>query len=249
MGGALCRMQFPTAYLIMVFLVSLFPQKAFAAMNVEDTLKVYATPDFPINGKGDHANWARTSWNSLQQIDAGVTGYASQFKILYSPTGIYALFQGKDKKITTHFAEDFEDLFKGDVFEVFFHPKPTTPLYFEYEINALGKELVLMIPNINGKFMGWRPWHYEGNRKVLKQVYVEGGEALPGATIESWSAELFFPYALLLPLENVPPTPGMCWKANFCRLDYDIGRMIKWSWSPIQTSFHEYQAYRTIEFQ
>jgi hypothetical protein len=84
---------------------------------------------------------------------------------------------------------------------------------------------------------------------VLKQVYVKGGEALPGATIQSWSAELFFPYALLLPLENVPPTPGMCWKANFCRLDYDTGNMIKWSWSPIQTSFHEFQAYRTIEFR
>lgn len=235
--------------LILVFFVVLFQQKNFAGMDIGDTLRVYTTPDFPLNGKGDHANWARTSWNSLHQIDAGVTGYTSQFKILYSPTGIYVLFQGKDKKITTQFAEDFEDLFNGDVFEVFFHPKPTTPLYFEYEINALGKELVLMIPNLKGKQMGWRPWHYEGNRKVLKQVYVEGGEALPGAAIQSWSAELFFPYTLLLPLENVPPTPGMCWKANFCRLDYDTGRMIKWSWSPVQISFHEFQAYRTIEFQ
>jgi hypothetical protein len=235
--------------LILGFFVFVFQQKGFAGMDTGDTLRVYTTPDFPLNGKGDHANWARTSWNSLHQIDAGVTGYTSQFKILYSPTGIYVLFQGKDKKITTQFAEDFEDLFNGDVFEVFFHPKPTTPLYFEYEINALGKELVLMIPNLKGKQMGWRPWHYEGNRKVLKQVYIEGGEALPGAAIQSWSAELFFPYTLLLPLENVPPTPGMCWKANFCRLDYDTGRMIKWSWSPVQISFHEFQAYRTIEFQ
>jgi len=220
-----------------------------AIMSIQDTLKIYATPDFPINGKGDHANWGKTRWNSLQQIDEGLIGYTSQFRIMYSSTGIYVLFQGEDKKITVQCAEDFEDLFKGDVFEVFFHPKPTTPLYFEYEISALSRELVLLIPNLNGKFLGWRPWHYEGGRKVLKQVYVEGGEALPGATIQSWSAELFFPYALLLPLENVPPTPGMCWNANFCRLDYDTGNMIKWSWSPIQTSFHEFQAYRTIEFR
>jgi hypothetical protein len=235
--------------LILVHFVVLFQQKSVAGMDTGDTLKVYATPDFPLNGKGDDAHWARTDWHSLQQIDSGVTGYTTRFKILYSASGIYVLLQGIDKKITTQFTEDCADLFKGDVFEVFFHPKPTTPLYFEYEINALGKELVLMIPNINGKFMGRRPWHYEGNRKVLKQVSVEGGEALPGAAIQSWSAELFIPYALLLPLENVPPTRGMCWKANFCRLDYDTGRMIKWSWSPIQISFHEVRAYRTIEFQ
>lgn len=218
-------------------------------MGTGDTLKVYTTPDFSLNGKGDHANWTRTSWTSLPQIDAGVIDYAARFKILYSPTGIYVLFQGEDREIATRRTEDFEDLFTGDVFEVFLHPDPTTPLYFEYEINALGKELVLMIPNLDGKQMGWRPWHYEGNRKVLKRVSVEGGEAVAGATIQSWTAELFFPFALLLPLKNVPPRPGMCWNANFCRLDYDTGKMIKWSWSPVHISFHECQTYRTIQFQ
>jgi hypothetical protein len=218
-------------------------------MDMADTLKVYAAPDFLLNGKGDHPNWARSVWNSLLQIDSGVTGYTTRFKILYSPAGIYVLFQGKDKRITTQCTEDFEDLFNGDVFEVFLHPQPATPLYFEYEINALSKELVLLIPNLNGWQMGWRPWHYEGNRKVLKKVFVEGGAALAGAAIQSWSTELFIPFTLLLPLANVPPTPGMCWKANFCRLDYDTGKMIKWSWSPIQSNFHEFQVYRTIEFQ
>jgi hypothetical protein len=223
--------------------------RLFRTANVEDALKVYATPDFRLNGRGDDPHWTRAEWNPLQQIDAGVTGYAPRFKVLYSTRGIYVLFQDSDRRITTQSTEDFTDLFNGDVFEVFFHPDPDIPLYFEYEINALGRELVLMVPNINGKFLGWRPWHYEGDRKVMKEVFIEGGEAVAGGAIQSWSTELFFPFGLLFPLEGVPPVPGVCWKANFCRLDYDTGTMAKWSWSPIKTSFHEFQQYRTIEFQ
>ena len=227
----------------------LFEQEVVVGMEKTDTLKVWSTSDFSLDGRGSHPNWAKADWNTMDQIDPGVTGYASRFKILYSTTGIYVLFQGKDARITTRFDEDFADLFHGDVFEVFFHPQPTIPLYFEYEINALGNELVLLIPNLDGRQMGWRPWHYEGNRKVAKRVWVEGGEAVAGGPIESWSAELFFPFALLQPLDNVPPGPGTCWNANFCRLEYDTGTMIKWSWSPIRISFHEFHVYKTITFQ
>jgi hypothetical protein len=32
----------------------------------------------------------------------------------------------------------------------FFHTDPNTAVYFEYEVNQLGKELVLLVPKING---------------------------------------------------------------------------------------------------
>jgi len=79
--------------LILVIFVVFFQQKVFSGIEAGDTLKVYPTSDFILNGKGDHASWARTSWNSLHQIDAGVTDHATQFKILHSPTGIYVLFK------------------------------------------------------------------------------------------------------------------------------------------------------------
>ena len=218
-------------------------------MGESDTVLVSRTGDFPLDGKGGDTHWQQAAWHSMRQIDPGAGAYTSRFRILYSAKGIYVLFQGTDTKITTAYTNDFEDLFKGDVFEVFFHPNPATPLYFEYEINQLGYELVLLVPNLRGHFLGWRPWHYEGDRRILKRVSVEGGPAEAGAAIQSWSAELFIPYALLAPLENVPPSPGTSWKANFCRLDYDSGGMVKWSWSPIQKSFHEFQVYRTVTFQ
>jgi hypothetical protein len=212
-------------------------------------LLVRKCPDFNLTGKGDNNEWSRTEWTYLTKLDSGGEIYTSKFKILYSEKGIYVLFNGDDDKISTQYKKDFGDLFKSDVFEVFFHTDPKIPIYFEYEINQLNKELVLLILNRDGKFGTWRPWHYEDKNKIIKKVSITGGRMKPGASIKSWSAELFFPYALLNPLSNVPPVSGMRWNANFCRLDYDSGNMIKWAWSPVKVSFHEFENYFPIVFE
>jgi len=204
--------------------------------------------DFNITGNGENAAWNRTSWTMLTRLDPG-NDYESKFKILYSATGIYVLFNGADKKITTTYLNDFEDLFKADVFEVFFHPDTSIPLYLEYEINQLGKELVLLIPNLDGRVNGWLPWHYENTRRTSKMVKVVGGKAEPGAAITSWSAEIFLPYSLFNPLGSVPPVSGTIWNANFYRLDYDSGSMVKWAWAPVEKSFHDFKKFQPIRFE
>ena len=212
-------------------------------------LLVRKSPDFNLTGKGDNNEWARAEWNYLTKLDTGGKTYQTKFKILYSPTGLYVLFNGDDEKISSQYNKDFDDLYNGDVFEVFFHPFPSEPVYFEYEVSPLNKELVLLILNRNGKSGGWIPWHYENKNKSIKKVSIQGGRMKPGASIKSWSAELFFPYTLLNPLLNVPPVSGMRWNANFYRLDYDSGSMIKWAWSPVKVSFHEFENYRPIIFE
>jgi Domain of unknown function (DUF1083). len=213
-----------------------------------DTL--YVVPrcdDFSINGKGDHPQWEKTAWTYLQKLDKGGRNYATRFKILYSAKGIYVLFEGEDNRITSNYTKDFDKIFKADVFEVFFHPNPDEPLYFEYEVSPLNKELVLFMTNRNQSISGWAPWPYEKN-KVRKKVTIYGGAMKPGAAIQSWRAEIFFPYDLLSPFQNMPPVKGTRWKANFCRLDYDSGHMVKWAWAPIDTSFHEYHRYYSLLF-
>ena len=91
------------------------------------------------------------------------------------------LFSGDDEKITSPYKNDFDNLFNADVFEVFFHPNPGEPLYFEYEISPLNKELVLFIFNRHGKFGGWMPWHYE-DKKVVKKVIITGGQMKSNAS-------------------------------------------------------------------
>ena len=219
-------------------------QFAFANTIFPDTLKVKKTADFEIDGKGTHPNWELTSWVPLIQLDSGVSEYDTKFKTIYSNTGIYVFFTGNDKKITSKYYNDFENLFNADVFEVFFHPEPKTPIYLEYEVNAHNAELVLLIPNLKNKVNGWIPWHYTENKKVVKKVFVHE----QNNEMYKWSAELFFPYSIFSPLENTDIKKGTCWNANFYRLDYDSGKMIKWAWSPVKASFHEFNRFGVIQF-
>lgn len=215
----------------------------------DQSLVVHKCDDFTINGKGDHSEWNKTEWHQLKKLDPEGENYETKFKILYSSKGIYVLFSGKDQKIATTYDQDFGDLFKGDVFEVFFQPNSNLPLYLEYEINQLNKELVLLIPNINGSFSGWTPWHYEKQRMVKKMVNVVGNKVESNAAIQSWTAELFFPNELLQTVANVVPSSGTVWNANFYRLDYDSDDMVKWAWSRVKKHFHEMENFRPIKFE
>lgn len=231
--------------LVILWMLVLCPSFLFAFQSNGDTLNVSSVSDFKVTGKGDKPQWDSASWISLNKLDKGLEDYDTRYKILYSKKGIYVLFSGKDKKITSTYQNDFDDLYNADVFEVFFHTNPAEPLYFEYEISALNKELVLLIPNLDGKIMGWRPWHYEKERLVQKAVNI----VKDSKGMQSWTAECFFPYALLQPLQATPPKKGTVWNANFCRLDYDAGHMVKWSWSPIKVTFHEFKVFKSIRFQ
>jgi hypothetical protein len=220
------------------------------SLSKDDTLLVKRCADFALTG-GIGDAWKRTNWVTLTQLDSSNNRYASEFKIIYSTTGIYVLLRGTDKTITTQEFDDFDDLFKGDVFEVFFHPDHKGSVYLEYEVNAMNKEFLLTLTRIDGKLIGWMPRFQDVKHSagIKKLVTVDGDQKIGGA-IDGWLAELYFPFIALGLLPGVPPQPGDCWHANFCRLDYDEGTMVKWSWSPrIKKSFHELEAYRSIVFE
>jgi len=78
----------------------------------KDTLKVNKVPPFEMDGAGSHPSWNNTSWINLIQLDSSSLDYPSKFKILYADSGVYVLFSGLDKKITSPYKNDFEDLFR-----------------------------------------------------------------------------------------------------------------------------------------
>lgn len=213
------------------------------------TLYVSKCTDFEPNGKGDNDQWHNAEWTQLTVLDEIENAYEGKFKMLYSDQGIYILGSFEDNKISTDYSVDQGDIWNGDVFEAFLQTDPANPLYFEYEINSLNAELAILVPNNEGDFFGWSPWHYEGDRKVKKAVQIHGGKAESGASIAGWTAEFYIPYALFKGLKNVPPQQGTKWHGNFYRMDYDSGRQVKWSWAPVETSFHEYKKYWPIIFR
>ncbi len=226
-------------------LVTLF---SLAAAPTTKTLHVRPTDDFQVTGDGSAAAWKDVAWEPLARRDGGTLSYDARFKLLHSRQGLYVLMNGSDATLTATMNEDFMDLWNEDVFEFFLWTDERYPVYFEYEISPLNRELPILIPNFDGKFLGWKPWHYEGDRKTRKATTVSGGEKRSQATITGWTAEVFVPYKLLEPLKNVPPKPGTRWRANFYRVDYDDSRPTQWDWARVGPSFHEFDRFGTLIF-
>ncbi|NUR53108.1 MAG: carbohydrate-binding family 9-like protein [Acidobacteria bacterium] len=206
------------------------------------------TDDFDVTGSGDHPAWRQAEWTTLRRRQSDGHPYDTRFKVLYSKTGLYFLIDGTDRTLTATMSEDFMDLWNEDVFEVFLWTDERYPVYFEYEISPLNRELAILVPNFGGRFLGWRPWHYDGNRLIKKATAVVGGAKESNASIQGWRAELFIPYAVLQPLQNVPPAAGTRWRLNVYRMDYDGGRRTQWDWAPVGNSFHEFEKFGDLLF-
>ncbi|MCC5927658.1 MAG: carbohydrate-binding family 9-like protein [Cyclobacteriaceae bacterium] len=207
------------------------------------------TKDFEPDGQGEAENWKETSWVSLPLSKKSFEEFETRLKVLYSEKGMYFLFECEDDLLNATMTEDYADLWLEDVVEVFLWPDEHFPVYFEYEISPLGYELPIIVPNKDGHFLGWKPWKYGGDRKILRATSVRGGEKESMAAIESWTAEFFIPFELLKPLIQKTPASGEKWKANFYRIDYKNDQMQTWSWRNTYGSFHKTEYFDWIEFE
>ncbi|MFN6375662.1 MAG: carbohydrate-binding family 9-like protein [Chitinophagia bacterium] len=230
-------MKFLFAIISLGFIVNSFGQETKLP-----TWKINKSADFQINGKGDAAEWKQTAFTAIGKTK-GNANYTTQLKFLYSDKGIYCLYVSEDSIITSTLREDFADIYNEDVVECFFWTDEQSTIYFEYELSPYNYELPILVPNHKGKFYGWRPWHYEGNRKTIHAATIQK----ENGKVKSWTAEFFIPYALLNPLQQVPPVKGTKWRANFYRIDYDHG-ITRWELTPIRTNFHDYERYGYLEF-
>jgi hypothetical protein len=224
-------------------------ERLFFGGSAPRVMRIQKTEDFTVNGAGNAPAWEKTEWEPLNLRSTDGRQYKTRVKMLYSATGLYVLMEAEDNTITATIKEDFLNLWQEDVFEFFLWPDEQYPVYFEYEISPLGFELPIIIPNFGGKFLGWRPWKYSGQRKTQKATTVTGGPKQSGAKVTGWKAEVFVPYDLLEPLQDVPPKPGTQWRANFYRVDYDQGKTTSWDWARVGSSFHEFEKFGTLIFE
>lgn len=210
-----------------------------------DSIIIKKCSDFKITGDGSTGEWKKTQWIDLKQPDTVSSLYQTRVKVLYSEKGIYFLFNCGDTKLTSTIKSDNEDLWNEDVVEVFLWTDEKFPVYFEYELSPYNFELPIIVPNNNGKFLGWLPWHYDGERKIQHATSVI---KVKGEQITAWFAEFFIPYKLLAPLSNVPPVSGTSWRANMYRIDYDNGQ-VPFAWQEVTGTFHEYNRFGTFIFE
>jgi hypothetical protein len=217
-----------------------------AAESDHDSVIVKKCQDFMISGDGISDQWKNAEWINLLQPDPDNSAYETKVKVLYSKTGIYFLFHCGDKKLTSTMKQDNLNLWEEDVAEVFLWTDENFPVYFEYELSPFNFELPIMVPNNKGNFLGWLPWHYEGDRRTRHATSVIREN---GKEISAWVAEFYIPYKLLAPLSNVPPQSGTKWRANMYRIDYDKGSELPFAWQKVTGTFHEYKKFGTFIFE
>jgi hypothetical protein len=240
--------------LLLSLLVGSQVTTAFSYGEISDSTQVLVkkTADFKVNGKGNSPSWGNTAWIPITVQESSGKPLSTKVKVLYSNSGIYFLFMCEDQKLTATIAEDFRALYKEDVVEVFLWPDQSVPIYFEYELSPLNYELPILVPNLNGRFQGWKPWGYEGSRKIQHATSAQEGPKQSQAKIKSWMAEFFIPFELLNPIVQAPPKPGTQWRANFYRIDYDSG-YTTWTWQKTtphaRGNFHEFKKFGTLFFE
>lgn len=248
-----------------LFMIAFAPCLVFAQNNADNNaiLSVIRTSDFLVTGKGNAINWNQAAWHTITartsndlrkqqwniaagQEDGANSKYKTRFKILYSEKGIYCLFNCEDSAITATLQEDYLNLYDEDVVEAFFWPDTTLPVYFEYELSPLNFELPLLIVNNKGNIMGWKPWLYTGDRKIIHAISMDEKNFVKNRA--SWTAEFFIPFALLEPLNNAIPAKGTKWRANFYRIDYDHHPVFS-SWRLTRKSYHDPEKFGVIQFE
>jgi hypothetical protein len=207
-------------------------------------LVVHKTRDFACSGDTSAAGWQRSSWLVLPKRNQNSVYYQTKMKLLYSDSGIYCLYYCQDSVLTSTLREDFSDLYNEDVVEAFFWTDESVPIYFEYELSPFNYELAILVPNLHGNYLGWRPWHYEGDRKTRHATHVFNNNG----QVVGWVAEFFIPFKLLKPMNHVPPLPGSHWRANFYRIDYDK-KASEWSWQSTRVNFHDYERFGVLLFE
>jgi hypothetical protein len=235
--------------IILLLAINYRGNKLLAETLPQDTVKIKKCQDFKVSGDGKSVEWEKTEWVNLTQLKSDNPEYQTKVKILYSPSGMYFLYNCGDKKITSTMKADNLNLWEEDVVEVFLWTDENFPVYFEYELSPFNYELPILVPNNNGKFLGWLPWNYSGEKKTRHATSVTGGKLIGGGTITSWTAEFFIPYKLLEPLSNVPPSSGTKWRANMYRIDYDSASEMTFGWQKTSHTFHEYKKFGTFIFE
>lgn len=211
-------------------------------------LKITRQDDFELTYQNIE-KFGSAMWNRMERV-GGEKTYATMFKILYSDSGLYFLICCEDKKISSTMQKDGDDLYTEDVLEIFLQPDPEHPVYLEYEISPLNKELVLMVSHNGENFYGWLPFHYYGARKAEHIIWCGEEESGEQNCRLIWRAMIYIPFALLEGVMPERPSAGTVWKGNLYRIDYDEDDVSRYAFrTECGTDFHDYKKFEDLIFE
>lgn len=207
----------------LLFFISLIINAQLASNGEKKYNAHYVNKPPVIDGKLNDKQWEKSSWeNQFEDIEgANKTKpyYATQFNIVWDSNYLYvaAYLQEPDIWATKKNRDDI--IYHDHDFELFLDPNNDGENYFEFEINALGTlmDLLMSKPYKKGGTYNLK-WDAAG---IKYAVFVEGTINNNTDKDKGWSVEMAIPFsALKVGERNYLPSVANPWRLNFSRVEW-----------------------------
>ena len=194
-------------------------------------------------------NGSNEPWSPAERVEWGPSKYATTFRALWNPRGLYLRFDAKDDKPWNTMTRRDDHLWEEEVVEIFLDVNRSGKNYAEIEISPANVicDVLMISPSPNKK--NDLTWNFPG-----LESHVEKHESF-------WTALVFLPWNGFLTLPGVratalPMKGGGDWRFNLFRIKRPGGpsnpekNAVLAAWSPTgQPSFHVPAAFRELIFQ
>jgi hypothetical protein len=213
----------------------------------------WADTPITIDGKADEA-----AWQKAQLIDnfylpwlgekARPARTATKARLLWDRDYFYFFADLEDHDLFADVKEHDGMTWHNDVFELFFKPAEDKPAYYEFQVNAAGTILDMLIPTPNSG--GYNRYKSDGVFHVDAKVRLRGTLNQRKDRDEGWSVEGRIPWTDFARTGGRPAADAQ-WKFALCRYDYDISQdrpELSTNAPLTKNDFHRTQDYAELRF-
>lgn len=203
-----------------------------------------------IDGKVTDKEWAAavpcSDFRDIRGEGWAAPKYQTTFRMLWDDDNLYISAVLEEPDVKAKVSERDDIVYRDNDFEVFLNPYSDSILYYEFEINALGTVMDLLMDKPYSKGGTYiMTWDFPGLKTAVK---VQGTLNKSTDTDKGWSVEIMIPFRGLKrggddPLKNKE------WKANFSRVEWLTKPEENWVWSPTGVvDIHHPDRWGTIRF-
>jgi hypothetical protein len=189
------------------------------------------------------------AWKTAEAIRWGPERYSTEFRALWSPTGLYIRFDSVDPQPWNTMTKRDDHLWEEEVVEIFLDLDGSGRNYAEIEISPANVICDVRMVRASPDKLSDLSWNHEGlESRILR-------------TEKGWTATAFLPWSGFRSLSpeaariQMPPSAGTAWRFNVYRIERPGGPKepakdaLFAAWSPTgQPSFHVPAAFREFRF-
>ncbi len=204
-----------------------------------------------LDGKLNDEAWGEVRSNTIvhfpsfwNQTDNGTV---TQARLAWDDEALYFAALMRDKELRSFGTKRNDQLWNGDVFELFFKPSVERPAYYEFQVNPKSVILELPFTTPGTRFEDLVGLPPSGFTAV---AHVVGTLDQPGDQDEAWIVEGRIPWSRFEASDG-RPTIGDVWTFALCRYDYgpEGTKPLLMSSAPLeQPSFHRTEDYGKLTF-